>query len=106
MILEDATRRYNIPIQGQRRNAIVVVLYRETEKIFMSSETLSLLLGVDVSTYEDCGVATSAIQDTVSRLRNQVNSTIESHCAGFMGSSTFSFKVSEKIESTLGSLAA
>ena len=82
----------HIPIQMQRRNAIVVVLYRETEKIFMSSETLSLLLGVDVSTYEECGVATSAIQDTVSRLRNQVNSTIESHCAGFMGSSKFSFK--------------
>ena len=28
----------------------------------------------------------------MSRLRNQVNSTIESHCAGFMGSSKFSFK--------------
>ena len=62
----------------------------------MSSETLSSLLGVDVSTYEECGVAASAIQDTVSRLRNQVNSTIESHCAGFMGSSTFSFKDSVK----------
>ena len=81
-----------LPIQRCGDKILQFLRYRETETVGMSSETLTSLLGVDFSTYKECGVATSAIQDTVSRLRNQVNSTIESQCADVKGSSKFGFK--------------